>query len=99
MEETMRRRGDVSSKSKAIAALEAVKAQEPIGAIARRYKVHPIQVGKWRKRLLEDMHRIFEDDPSADAAAHEREVQELYEQIGRLKVENDFLKKKSALGG
>gem|GEM_PF-6319153 len=40
----MRRRGDVSSKSKAIAALEAVKAQEPIGSIARRYKVHPRDV-------------------------------------------------------
>lgn len=94
----MRKRGDVSSKSKATAALEAVKAHEPLGSIARRYKVHPIQVGKWRKRLLEDMHRIFEDGPTADAAAHEREVQELYEQIGRLKVENDFLKKKSAFG-
>jgi putative transposase len=39
------------------------------------------------------MHRIFEEGPTADAAAHEREVQQLYEQIGRLKVENDFLKK------
>ena len=68
----MRKRGDVSSKSKATAALEAVKAHEPLGSIARRYKVHPIQVGKWRKRLLEDMHRIFEDGPTADAAAHER---------------------------
>jgi transposase len=98
MEKSMRKRGDVSSKSKATAALEAVKAHEPISVIARRYKVHPIQVGKWRKRLLQDMHRIFEDGPTADAAAHEREVQELYGQIGRLKVENDFLKKKSASG-
>jgi transposase len=98
MEEQMRKRGDVSSNVKAKVALEAAKAQEAIGVIARRFHVHPIQVGKWRKRLLEDMHRIFEEGPTADAAAHEREVQQLYEQIGRLKVENDFLKKKNALG-
>jgi transposase-like protein len=61
--------------------------------VARRYKVHPIQVVKWRKRLIEQMYRVVEDGPMADGAAHEREVQELYEQIGRLKVENDFLKK------
>ena len=48
----MRKRGDVSSKIKAMAALEAIKAHEPIGAIARRYKVHLIQVGKWRKQLV-----------------------------------------------
>jgi transposase len=89
----MRKRGDVSSKAKAQAALEALKGLEPIGVIVRRYKVHPIQVGKWRKRLLEEVHQLFENGDASDTAAHEREVQELYEQIGRLKVENDFLKK------
>jgi hypothetical protein len=52
----MRKRGDFSSKSKATADLEAVEAHEPLGSIARRYKVRPIQVGTWRTRLLEDMH-------------------------------------------
>jgi transposase-like protein len=89
----MRKRGDVTSKSKAAPALEEVKAHEPLGTIARRYKMHPIQIGKWRKRLLKDMHRLFEDGETADAVTHEREVQELYDQIGRLKVENDFIKK------
>jgi transposase len=93
----MRKRGDVSSRSKAQVALEALKGLEPIGVVARCYKVHPIQVGKWRKRLLEQMYRVFEDGPTADGVAHERELQELYEQIGRLKFENDFLKKKSTL--
>jgi hypothetical protein len=74
-------------------ALEVINAHEPIGAIARRYKVHPIQVGKWRKQLVGEMHRVFEDVPDADAVAKERENQELYEQFGGLKVENDFLKK------
>jgi transposase len=68
----MRKRGGVSSKSKAAAALEAVKAHEPLGSIARRYRLHPIEIGKWRKRLLKDMHRLFEDGATADAAAHER---------------------------
>lgn len=93
----MRKRGNVGNKVKAQAALEAAKGLHPVGQIARRYGVHPIQIGKWRKRLLENAHQIFEDGGVVDAAIHEREVQELYEQIGRLKVENDFLKKKSGL--
>lgn len=95
----MRKRGNVGNKTKAQAALEAAKGLSPIGEVARRFGVHPIQVGKWRKRLLLNAHQIFEDGGVVDAAEHEREVQELYEQIGRLKVENDFLKKKSGLEG
>jgi hypothetical protein len=59
-----------SSKSKAAAALEAVNAHKPLGAVACRYKVHPIQIGRLRKRLLKDMHRLFEDGDTADAGTH-----------------------------
>lgn len=93
----MRKRANVGNKVKAQAALEAAKGLETVGQIAKRFGVHPIQIGKWRKRLLTNAHQVFEDGGVVDAASHEREVQELYEQIGRLKVENDFLKKKSGL--
>jgi len=91
----MRKRANVGSKVKAQAALEATRGVHPLREIAKRFGVHPIQIGKWRTRLLENAHQVFEGKGVVDAVQYEREVQELYEQIGRLKVENDFLKKKS----
>ena len=89
---------DVYAVDALVTAIEAAKGLHPVGHIAKRFGVHPIQIGKWRKRLLENAHQVFEDGCIVvDAASHEREIQELYEQIGRLKVENDFLKKKSGL--
>lgn len=95
----MRKRGNVGSKTKAQAALEATKGVHPIGQVARRFGVHPIQLGKWRKKLIENAYQVFEEGGVVSATNHEQEVQELFEQIGRLKVENDFLKKKSGLSG
>ena len=92
----MRKKAAVSSKTKAKVALEAIKGLEPLSAIAKRYKVHPIQVGKWRKKLLAGASIAF-DEAGEDRRLQEAEdeIQQLYEQIGRLKIENDFLKKKS----
>ena len=95
----MRKKAHVGSKVKAQAALEAAKGVMPLSQIARRFGVHPVQVGKWRSKLLENAFQVFEEGGVMSTANHEQEVQELYEQIGRLKVENDFLKKKSGLIG
>ena len=94
----MRKKAVIGNNVKAQAALEAAKGLRPIGEIARQFKVHPIQIGKWRSKLVEQAHQVFEEGGTVSAVNHEREIQELYEQIGRLKVENDFLKKKSGLG-
>jgi putative transposase len=91
------KKNGISSKFKARVALDALKDQEPLSKIASRHKVHGIQVGKWRKTLLTNAHLVFEDDSGNGQSELERENAELYEQIGRLKVENDFLKKKSGL--
>lgn len=91
----MRKTGSVGSRVKAEAALEASKGIHPLSQIAKRHGVHPIQVGKWRVKLVENAYQVFEGGGMVNAANHEQEVQGLYEQIGRLKVENDFLKKKS----
>lgn len=89
----MRKKATVGNKVKAQVALEAARGVRTTGEIARRFEVHPIQVGKWRSKLLERAHEVFEEGGVVSAASHEREIAELYEQIGRLKVENDFLKK------
>lgn len=86
------------SQTKAKVALEAARNESTLSEIAKRYKVHPIQVGKWRKELLERAHELFTDRRTKGSSKEEdSSVEELYEQIGRLKVENDFLKKKSGL--
>ena len=85
------------AKSKASIALEAVKGEETMSVIGKRHGVHPIQVGKWRKELLNRAHELFADRRAKKVSPDESTVKELYEQIGRLKVENDFLKKNSHL--
>jgi len=86
------------SKVKARIALEATANNETLGEIARRHRVHPIQVGKWRKELVERAHELFTDGRKRGAEEQSEAVEALYEQIGRLKVENDFLKKNLVLG-
>jgi transposase-like protein len=80
---------------KAKVALAAVQEQETVAAIARRYKVHPNQIYKWKQELLENMARVFEPKSGASAAtddSSEREA-DLLRKIGELTVERDFLSK------
>jgi transposase-like protein len=77
-------------------ALEAVKGLQPIHAIAAKHKVHPTQVGLWQKELLARLPEVFaRKEPPSVAEAAEREAR-LYQKIGQLEVELDWLKKKSA---
>jgi transposase-like protein len=83
------------ASTKARVALEAVKERETVAQIAKRFSVHPTQVNQWKRKLLEDAPGLFERENGA------RRIEafvttELYEQIGRLKMELDWLKKKSA---
>lgn len=87
----------IGNKVKASCALEAMKGQKTTNEIAKEYRVHPIQVGKWRNKLLMNAHQVFEEGGVVNGASHDREVTELYEKIGRLEVEKDFLKKKSGI--
>ena len=77
---------------KAKVALAAVQEQETVAAIARRYKVHPNQIYKWKQELLQNIGRVFEPRSTAasDGSASERES-ELLKKIGELTVERDFL--------
>jgi transposase len=57
--------------------------------------VHPVQIGQWRKTALEQLAELFVDGRSRKRMDHDAEKDALYEQIGRLKVELDWLKKKA----
>jgi transposase len=78
-----------SPEFKAKVALAALREQESIPEIARRYKVHPNVVYKWKRQLAENVARAFDSEASGGDAS-ERES-ELLKKIGELTVERDFL--------
>lgn len=80
---------------KAKIALEAVKGELTLAQISSKYGVHATQINAWKRQLLAHLPDAFSDKSKQEKVIHNNEVAELYEQIGRLKVENDFLKKKS----
>lgn len=83
-----------SPTEKAKIALEAIKGELTMAQIVDKYAVHTTQVNAWKKQALTYMPDAFTDKIKQEVTAYEAQLAELYEQIGRLKVENDFLKKK-----
>src|SRR5690349_923179 len=90
---TQRRRHSAEFKAKV--ALEARKQQRTINEIAACYQVHPVQVQQWKRQLLDALPNLF--GSKRDKAEQEQEelLAQLYQQIGQLKVEVDWLKTKS----
>ena len=84
-----------SAEFKAKVALEALKGQRTINEIAACFQVHPVQVQQWKRQLLDALPSLF--CSKRDKAEQEQEelVAQLYQQIGQLKVEVDWLKTKS----
>ena len=88
-------RKNYSSAFKAKVALEAVKKEKTISQLSSEYGVHANQINQWRKRLLEELPEIFSKKRQNIEKDNEDLQDELYRQIGQLKVELDWLKKKS----
>jgi len=85
---------------KAKVALEAVKGMRSVNELAGLYQVHPAQIAAWKKRLVEGAPELLADGRrKAGGAEGEALSAQLYQQIGQLKVELDFLKKKAGLLG
>lgn len=83
-----------NAQLKAQVALEAIKGQRTVNEIASAFGIHPNLVGKWKKQALEQLPQLFSDGRARQQAADEALQAQLYQQIGQLKVELDWLKKK-----
>ncbi len=88
-------RKSYSAAFKAKVALEAAKGDRNLSELASRYEVHANQIGQWRKALLAGLPEVFSDKRRRQEQGDEVERARLYEEIGRLKVELDWLKKKT----
>ena len=92
-----RQRKKHSGAFKAKVALEAVKGERTLNELAAHFEVHPTQVVQWKQRLLAGASDIFTGGVERDAAQEEQLREQLYQQIGQMKVELDWLKKKHEL--
>jgi transposase-like protein len=90
-------RKNYSASFKAKVALEAVKKEKTISQLSSEYGVHSNQINQWRKRLIDEIPDIFSQKRKKKEKDTEELQAELYQQIGQLKVELDWLKKKSKL--
>jgi transposase len=91
---TTRRKFTSEFKKKVV--LEALKERNTIQELAARYEIHPQQITDWKRHFMDNSEIAFERPGTEDGKIAEQEklVEQLYAQIGQLKVENDFLKKK-----
>jgi transposase-like protein len=82
---------------KARVALEAIKGQRAVQEIASHYGVHPNQVTTWKRQAIEELPEVFADHRLRGNNSEEALKAALYQQIGQLQMELDWLKKKSGL--
>ena len=76
--------------------LESLREEMTMAELSSKYGVHRVQISRWRKRALEGLTEIFKGKSDKSSQNKEKLIDELYRQVGQLKVENDWLKKKSS---
>jgi transposase-like protein len=84
---------------KARVALEAAKQTKTLAELAKAYRVHPVQISQWKKQLLDGIESLFRDGRRREQDQSQAIQAELYEQIGRLNMEIEWLKKRVARCG
>jgi putative transposase len=93
--QTQRKRYSAEFKSRV--ALEAIKGYKTVNEFAGIYGVHPTQIATWKKHLQSELPQIFSTRREKQEHDHEALQAQLYQQIGQLKVELDWVKKKAGL--
>jgi len=83
-----------SAEFKAKVALEAIRGERALNELATEYGVHPVQITQWKRLALEELPKIFSSRRGAQSKEEDALKSALYQQIGQLKVELDWLKKK-----
>ena len=91
------KRRNHSAQFKAKVALAAAKGDKTIAEMASEFDVHPNQIAQWKKQLLQSLPELFSRSRQKEKQKNDDLVEYLYQQIGQLKVELDWLKKKSGL--
>jgi len=89
-----RQRRKFSSALKARVAIEAVKGHRSVSELAGEHEVHPSQIAQWKKQLLDSAEVLFSDKRVTQQKDQEELLAKLYQQIGQMKVELDWLQKK-----
>jgi transposase-like protein len=88
-----------SAAFKAKVALEAAKQTRTVAELAKVFQVHPVQISQWKKQLLDGAESLFRDGRRRDQDEEQATQAELYERIGRLNMEVEWLKKSVARCG
>jgi transposase-like protein len=86
-----------SSAFKAQVALEGLKGDKTLNELAAEYGVHPVQIAQWKKHALEGMPTLFEGGGNRREQADQAVIAQLSQEIGQLKIERDWLRKKGLM--
>jgi transposase-like protein len=86
------KRKQYSPSFKAKLALEALKDKDTLAELSKKFEVHPTQIGKWKQEFLSRAASVFEKASEAETG-EQIDPDQLYAKIGRLELENEFLKK------
>lgn len=96
----MPKRKTFTTNQKAQIVLEILREDKSVAQIASENNIHPNQLHRWKKQALENFAQLFEEDRKSEKAReaeHERQLDQLYSEIGRLSAQLSWLKKKSGL--
>jgi transposase-like protein len=78
-------------------ALEVIKEEKTLREICSQFSIHPTQARRWKEKALEGLEVIFSNGIKSELRQKNELIEQLYQQVGQLKVETDFLKKKMGL--
>ena len=91
------KRRKFTAEFKAKLAIEAIRERQTLAELAAEHQVHPTQITQWKKQLMETLPEVFGKRRELNAQEHQELIDRLYQQIGQLKVELDWVKKKSGI--